>query len=194
MKLKYFFLSIFISFSIFSFAQKKTSVYKFHSINNLSLLNGDNEVSAGLQTVNGFQRGNLFAGIGVGLDYYIHRSVPLFADVRYELGKNRNKFFAYADGGINFQWVQEYYDDGPIFIWDGGFNSSGEFHNGIYTDAGLGYLVGMKKGGGLVLSLGHSHKSLKRTVTYTDWRTQQPITDLYRYNLNRIVLKVGWKF
>jgi len=194
MKLKYFFLSIFISLSIFSVAQNKTYVYRFHSINNLSLLNGDNEVSAGLQSVNGFQRGNLFAGVGVGLDYYIHRSVPLFADVRYEFGKNKNKFFAYADGGINFQWVQEYYDDGPIFIRDGGFNSSGEFHNGIYTDVGLGYLVGMKKGGGLVLSLGHSHKSLKRTVTYTDWRTQQPITDLYRYNLNRIAVKVGWKF
>ena len=193
MKLKFFFLSIYISLSIFSFAQKKTSDYKFHSINNLSLLNGDNEVSAGLQTVNGFQKGNLFAGVGVGLDYYIHRSVPLFADVRYELGKNKNKFFAYADGGINFQWVQETYDRGPIFIWDGGFNSSGKFHDGIYTDVGLGYLVGMKKGGGLVLALGHSHKSLKQTVTYTDWRTQQPVTDLYRYNLNRIAVKVGWR-
>ena len=194
MKSKYFFLQVLVLVSIFSFSQKKAPVYRFHSINNISLLNGDNEVSAGLQSINGFQKGNLFAGVGVGLDYYIYRSVPLFADFRYEFGKNKNKFFTYADGGVNFDWVKEnYYEDGPIWIWNG-FNSSGEFHSGIYTDAGLGYMVGMKKGGGLVLSLGHSHKSLKETVTYQDWRTQQPITDIYRYNLNRIVVKVGWKF
>jgi len=194
MKSKYFFLQVLVLASIFSFSQKKAPVYRFHSINNISLLNGDNEVSGGLQSINGFQKGNLFAGVGVGLDYYIYRSVPLFADFRYEFGKNKSKFFAYADGGVNFDWVKEYYyEDGPIWIWNG-FNSSGEFHSGIYTDAGLGYMVGMKKGGGLVLSLGHSHKSLKETVTYQDWRTQQPTTDIYRYNLNRIVVKVGWKF
>jgi len=195
MKVKYFFISILISLSVFSFAQKKTNVYKFHSINSLSFLNGNNEVSAGLQSVNGFQKANWFAGVGVGLDYYIHRSVPLFADVRYEFGKNKNKFFAYADAGINFQWAEDYYYyGGPIFIWDGGSNNSSKFHNGIYTDAGLGYIVGMKKGGGLVLSLGHTHKSLKRTETYQDWRTQDWLTDVYRYKLNRIAVKVGWRF
>jgi hypothetical protein len=193
MKAKYFFLLTFISLSIFSFAQKKDPAYKFHSINNISLLNGDNEVSAGLQSINGFQKENWFAGVGVGLDYYVYRSVPLFADFRYEFGKTKNKFFAYADGGINFDWVKEYYYDGPIFIWEGA-NNQGEFHNGIYTDVGLGYLVANKKGGGLVLSLGHSHKSLKETINYADWRTQQTVTDIYRYNLNRIVVKVGWKF
>ena len=193
MKLKYFFLLLFISVSIFSFGQKKKPAYRFHSINNISLLNGDNEVSAGLQSINGFQKNNLFAGVGVGLDYYLYRSVPLFADFRYEFGKSKNNFFAYADGGINFDWVKEYYYTGPIFIWEGS-NNSGEFHNGIYTDAGLGYMVGNKKGGGLVLSLGHSHKSLKKTVSYPDWRTQQTITDIYRYNLNRVVIKVGWRF
>jgi len=193
MKMKYFFLPLFISLTIFSFGQKKNTNYKFHSVNNISLLNGDNEISAGLQSINGFQNGNWFTGVGVGLDYYIYRSVPLFADVRYEFGKTKNKFFAYADGGINFDWVKEYYYDGPIFIWEGS-NNSGEFHNGVYTDAGFGYLVANKKGGGLVLSLGHSHKSLKKTISYPDWRTQQTTTDIYRYNLNRIVVKVGWKF
>jgi hypothetical protein len=194
MKTKYFLLLPFVLSSIFSFGQKKNPGYKFHSINDISLVNGDNEVSAGLQSINGFQKGNWFAGVGVALDYYLYRTVPLFADLRYEFGKTKNKFFAYVDGGINFDWVQENYYDGPIFIWDGGNNSS-EFHNGIYTDAGLGYRVGTKKGGGgLVLSLGHSHKSLKKTVSYQDWRTQETIADIYQYNLNRIIVKVGWKF
>ena len=180
--------------TLVSFGQKKNAAYKFHSINNISLVNGDNEVSAGLQSINGFQKGNLFAGVGLGLDYYIYRTVPLFADFRYQFGKTKNKFFAFADGGVNFDWVEEEYNDGPIFIWDGSRNTS-EFHNGAYTDLGLGYMVGSKKsGGGLVLSLGHSYKSLEKTVSYKDWRTQETITDVYNYNLNRIVLKVGWKF
>jgi hypothetical protein len=146
-----------------------------------------------MQSINGFQKGNLFAGVGLGLDYYLYRTVPLFADFRYEFGKTKNKFFAYADGGVNLEWVEETYSDGPIFIWEGS-NISGEFHNGAYTDLGLGYRVGTKKGGGLVLSLGHSYKSLKKTFSYPDWRTQETITDIYHYNFNRIILKVGWKF
>jgi hypothetical protein len=194
MKLKFFLLLAFSSVAIFSFAQKQRTSYKFHSINNISLLNGENEVSAALQSVNGFQKGNWFSGIGVGLDYYIHRSVPLFAEVRYEYGKRKNKFFAFADGGINFDWIKENNNEGPVFIWEGPNNSS-EFHNGVYADAGLGYLVGLRKGsGGLLLSLAYSHKSLKETVTYQDWRTQQPMTDSYEYKLNRIAIKVGWKF
>ena len=193
MKMKYFFLVLLIPVTLVSFGQKKNATYKFHSINNISLINGDNATTAGLQSINGFQKGNLFAGVGIGLDYYLYRTVPLFVDFRYEFGKTKNKFFAYADGGVNFDWVEEEYNVGPIFIWDGSRNTS-EFHNGAYTDVGLGYMVGTKKGGGLVLSLGHSYKSLEKTISYQDWRTQETITDVYNYNLNRIVLKVGWKF
>jgi len=179
--------------SLSSFAQQKRDACKFHSINNLSFLNGDNEVSAGLQSVNGFQKGSWFGGIGVGLDYYIYRTVPLFGDLRYEFGKGKNKFFAYADGGVNFQWVEDYYYDGPI-IFDGPLIGPGKFHNGIYTDAGLGYMINFKKSGGLVLTLGDSRKTLRKDVTYTDWRTQQSTTDIYRYRFNRIAVKVGWRF
>ena len=191
--MKYFFLVLLMPVTLVSFGQKKNAPYKFHSINSISLINGSNATTAGLQSINGFQKGNLFAGVGIGLDYYLYRTVPIFADFRYEFGKTKNKFFAYADGGVNFDWVEEEYNDGPIFIWDGSRNTS-EFHNGAYTDVGLGYMVGTKKGGGLVLSLGHSYKSLEKTISYQDWRTQETITDVYNYNLNRIVLKVGWKF
>jgi hypothetical protein len=193
MKMKVFFPVLLMHVALISFGQKNNAAYKFHSINNISLINGDKGVSAGLQSVNGVQKGNLFAGVGLGLDYYLYRTVPLFADLRCEFGKTRNKFFAYADGGVNLEWVEETYNDGPIFIWEGS-GISGEFHNGAYTDLGFGYMIGTKKGGGLVLSLGHSYKSLKKTISYPDWRTQETITDMYHYNLNRIFLKVGWNF
>ena len=191
---KYFLMLLLISISMVSSAQKKTCDLKFHSVNSLSLLNGENEVSAGLQSVNGLQRGNFFAGVGVGLDYYIHRSVPLFADLRYEFGKKKDKFFAYVDGGVNFAWVEDEVFNSPI-VFDGPMETnSGKFHNGYYTDAGLGYIINLKKAGGLVLSLGHSRKTLREDFTYTDWRTQQPTTDIYRYKFNRIVVKIGWRF
>lgn len=189
---RYFLVLLLISISIFSSAQEKTCNLKFHSVNSLSFLNGENEVSAGLQSVNGLQKGNWFAGVGVGLDYYIHRSVPLFVDIRYEFGKKNNKFFAYVDGGVNFAWVEGQVYNGPI-IFDGPVTNPSEFHDGFYTDAGLGYLINVKKAGGLVLSLGHSHKTMREDVTYTDWRTQQPTTDIYRYKFNRIVVKLGWR-
>lgn len=193
MKKKYLFLSFFIVFSVICFAQGKTKNYRFHSVNSIGLVNGSNSVSAALQTVNGFQKGPLFAGIGVGLDYYLYRTVPVFADLRYELGKKKNKFFVYTDGGISISWVQDYYiiEPGPV-VGNGG--PGNDFDNGIYTDAGGGYTVGMKNGNALVLSLGYSHKRLKETYTYQDWRTGEWQTDLHRYHLNRILLKIGWKF
>ena len=194
MQSKYILALLLISTSLLSSAQKKTCNLKFHSINGISLLNGENEVSAGLQSVNGFQKGNLFAGVGVGLDYYIHRSVPLFADLRYEFGKKKDKFFAYVDGGVNFAWVEDDVFNGPI-IFDGPImTNSSKFHNGYYTDAGLGYIINVKKAGALVLALGHSRKTLREDITYTDWRSQQPTTDIYRYKFNRIVVKIGWRF
>src|SRR5687768_648308 len=101
--------------------------YKFHSINSVVLVNGNNAISAALQTVNGFQKGPWFAGVGLGLDYYLYRTVPLFADVRYEFGKNKNKFFVYGDAGMHFNWVQDYFYDNPV-IWNG--NRSNEFSDG----------------------------------------------------------------
>lgn len=192
MKHRYIFLQIFILISIISFAQKKSDNYKFHSINSLSFLNGENEVSAGLQSVNGFQKGSWFGGIGVGIDYYIYRTVPVFADIRYEFGKNQNKFFAYADGGISFTWKADV-QGAPIMDWPVNPSVS-KYFNGYFTDAGFGYSIHMKKAGAFVLSLGHSHKTLREDVTYTDWRTQQLTTDIYRYRFNRIAVKVGWRF
>lgn len=188
---KYFLLIVFVIVCILLFAQQKKAGYTFHSINNLSLVNGSNAVSASLQSVNGFKKGLWFAGAGVGIDYYLYRTVPLFADLRYAFGKKKNNFFAYADAGINFNWVQDQFIDNPT-VWNG--NTSNTFQNGMYTDAGLGYSIQTKNKNALVLSLGHSVKSLKELEKYRDWRTQELLTKINSYNLNRIMIKVGWQF
>ena len=192
MKSKILFLFAFSLIVLLSNAQEKPIKYRFHSTNSLGLVNGSNEVSASLQTVNGFQKKNWFLGIGVGLDYYYYRTAPVFADARYSFGKKKNNFFAYADAGINIEWAEDYQPNDIFFIRSTGFES--HLDNGYYTDAGFGYNIKMKKENALVLSLGFSKKTLSESVTYLDWRTQKPQTDITSYKLNRILLKVGWQF
>ena len=170
---------------------KKKKAYQFHSINSLALVNGNNGAAAALQTVNGFTSGHLFAGIGVGLDYYQYRTIPLFADIRYEVGEKRNKFFIYGDVGINFSWVQDEFYDEPV-IWNG--NRSNNFNNGFYSDAGLGLSAGFKNGNAFILSLGYSRKTMEEKITYEDWRTGNPQTDINTYRFNRVILKAGFRF
>ncbi len=189
---------IFIYSNSFLIAQEKKVRKEFHSVNSVTLVNGNNSVSANLQSVNGFQKGALFAGLGTAIDYYLYRSVPVFADLRYEFGpkgplqgKKKNKYFVYGDAGINFNWIQDQFFDDPS-IWNG--NASNSFKNGMYNDIGLGYNIKMKKEGALVLAIGYSQKNLKETETYLDWRTSELLKRENVYNLRRIMLKVGWQF
>lgn len=164
--------------------------YSFHSINSIGVANGSNGAAAVMQTVNGFRKGPLFAGVGLGLDYYQYRTIPLFADVRYEFGTKKNKLFAYADAGINFSWVDGTYDD-EVGIWWG---NPSDFSNGLYTDAGIGLTTSFRNGNAFVLSLGYSRKTMKETFAYFDWQTNEPVTDVNTYRFNRILIKLGFSF
>lgn len=186
-----FLLVVFVSAVLLMNAQEKKIVHSFHSVNTVSLVNGGNSVSAAIQSVNGLKKGAWFAGLGVGIDYYLYRTVPFFADMRYEFGKKKNKFFAYADAGINFSWVQDRFIDNPS-AWNG--NTSNKFKNGLYNDVGLGYSVKTKKENALVLSLGYSQKNLRETETYIDWRTSDLLKRENSYGLKRVMLKIGWQF
>lgn len=172
-------------------AQKPvTKKYSFHSINSIGVANGSNGAAAVLQTVNGFRKGPLFAGVGLGLDYYQYRSVPLFADVRYEFGQKKNKLFAYTDAGINCSWVPGTIDD-EVGIWWG---NPGDFSNGMYADAGIGLNTSFKNGNAFVLSVGYSRKTMKETFAYLDWNTGEPVTTVNTYRFNRILVKLGFSF
>lgn len=171
-------------------AQIRNETFRFHSVNSLVLINGSNAVSASIQSVNGFKKGAWYAGIGTGIDYYLYRSIPLFADFRYEAGK-KNNFFAYADGGINISWVQNKFNTNPI-LFEGGWGNS-TYQNGFYTDAGVGVSLDIKKRNALVFSLGHSYKSLTQIHRYPDWRSREWLSTRTTYHLNRIMLKAGWR-
>lgn len=169
---------------------------RFHSLEQIALINGTGAISASLQSVNGLSLGNWFSGVGVGLDFYRYRSVPLFFDVRKSFGgQNGNKLFLYADGGVNIPWVK---DNEPVFgIWSWPVKADYRYKAGAYIDAGFGYAVRIRGGNALLLSTGFSHKyfSEKRT-TIGVGAENQDLTNVqnFTYSLNRLMIKAGWQF
>ncbi len=191
--MKKYFITILLAAGIYfpALAQNKVQRYRFSSINNFVVTGGDNTISGGFQTVNGFRRDQWFAGLGAGIDFYLYRTVPVFIDLRREFGKKKNKLFVYADAGMNIEWLQDEYYQKPS-TWDPNRNS--KFHNGIFTDAGAGLFAGSKKDHGFIVSLGLSTKTFKETRSYSDWLTGTAIKDIYKFSFSRAVLKLGWKF
>lgn len=181
-------------------AQQKQHAPGFRSIQHISLINGKGAVSAGLQSVNGIRLGNWFAGAGAGLDFYRYRSVPLFLDIRREFGLNKGKLFVYADGGYNLPWVTDGED--VYNAWPGSFYKvDNKYDGGIYTDAGIGYVIYHGSRSALVLSVGYSIKKFKKQVITTSSYTppqQEPVVNedvkKFNYNFNRLMIKIGWQF
>jgi hypothetical protein len=171
---------------------KSNKKIKFHSINTVGLLEGQAGSTFQLQTINGFKKKSWFAGLGVGLDYYRLRTIPLFADVRKEFGKKENKFFLYADGGINFYWLRD--KDAKQFYVDDKFKS------GFYGEAGFGYKFILNQKLAMTLNGGYSYKKLTEVGNnYFFYYGTGMINPPYPmskivYNLNRIVLKIGIEF
>ncbi len=51
--------------------------WTFHSVDQVGLLQGDEKGAVSLQTVNGFQYRNFFAGLGTGLFINMTNPIPL---------------------------------------------------------------------------------------------------------------------
>lgn len=198
-KLVTFFL-IFIVMAECTVAQQKTkSAVTFHSLQQLGMINGNGAVSGLIQTVNGVECSQWFAGVGVGLDFYRYRSVPLFVNVkRYFSLKNNNALFIYADGGYNQPWLK---DNKETYSWgSGSTETKSQYKGGLYTDAGFGYAIKFKSGNKMLLNIGYSYKyfeenKITKTVTGgVAGNTENTNSQKYKYNFNRLMIKIGWEF
>ena len=169
-------------------SQQPLPAWKFHSINQLGLLNGQNHTATHLQSVNGFQHKNLYAGIGIGLDYYQYRSVPVFAALRKYFGKAKNQFFVYADGGINFVWEKK----------EDRYTTPSKYYPQFYSNAGFGYQLPFKNGTAFTLSAGYSYKKVKyKQDIYPFCPFDGPCymyTQNYNFDFNRLILQIGLMF
>lgn len=194
---KFFLLSILVAGVQFCVAQQKdpAGTWHFMSVNSVGLIEGEAGSAFQLQTVNGAAFKSWFGGVGVGIDYYRYRTIPLFADFRKEFGKGSQKVFVYADLGINFSWLTDQQKSPYV--------QNDHWGNGFYNDFGLGYKLALKKNNGILLSLGYSYKKVTETFQsyYVLMGTMDFIgqpgnypTQKIDYGLNRLSIKLGWQF
>jgi len=170
-------------------AQQKNSVkpLQFHSINNVGLLEGQAGSSLQLLSINGMQYKSCIAAVGVGLDFYRFRTIPLFLDLRKEFGKAHNKFFVYADAGIDFYWKRD--NDAKQFYYND------VFKNGPYAEGGAGYKIRISQESSLLFSAGFSYKKITEQGDAYWYNPGYPGVpnplEKINYNLNRLVLKAA---
>lgn len=188
----------FVSTICFGQKQKGNARFRFQSINAAGLVNGEAGPAFQVQTINGIQHKSWFGGIGVGMDFYRFRSIPVFADLRKTFGHGSNKPFVYADGGISCTWATD--------KEKGYYANDSHFSNGLYLDGGMGYEIHISGKNALLLSVGYSYKKVAdRFPTFMPYpldympNVQNPYgspgpTNTYNYYLHRISIKIGWAF
>lgn len=163
--------------------------YRYQGSVQGGLLEGKGGSAFQLQTVNGLQYKTWAAGVGVGLDYYHTRSIPLFLSLRKNMGAGSKTPFVYLNGGYHFPWLKE--------ANDGWYISKAK--GGLYYDAGIGYQVPVFKASSLFFSLGFSGKEFTRTQTFDGpviaiYPAPWPDTRLYEFNLRRLSIQTGLRF
>ena len=160
----------------------------FQALVQAGMLEGATGPSWNIQTINGVHYKSWFAGLGVGLDHYSMRTIPLFIDVRRELFNKRRTPFVYADGGIHFDWLKTKEKSG----W-----GSGDYNRGLYYDIGGGYKISFGKRDALLVSAGYTLKKLREERTLVLQCIAPPCnpsTEYYNYSFSRLTFKVGWQF
>lgn len=181
-----FVLIIFLLIKFSATAQKKE--IKFNSVNTFEMISGESPLNTGFQTINGVRFLNWFSGVGIGVDEYRYKTLPLFVDVRKFFGHERKAFF-YGNVGSNFPLKNK--PDKEVYY------TSYHFTGGVYTDIGIGYQFYLSKSSSLVFSLGNSFKKLKIRTNVSYECGSGPCPEnytSYSYRLNRMILKAGLIF
>ena len=161
--------------------------WSFHSYTAAGILTGENGPAFECQTVNGMGNRSWFAGLGLGIDYYQFRSVPVFIDLKKTYYWKSFGLYGYADGGIQFPWI--------LPEQHNFYQSS--FSNGFYGDVGLGLLIPCGKYSHLFASFGYSLKEAKEqnnSLYFCPMGSCSPNHEMIFYELNRFSIKMGISF
>jgi hypothetical protein len=128
------------------------------------------------------------AGVGIGLDDYTVRSVPVFADLRYDFSRKPQTLFAYAGAGAAIPWISD--DQHPFTA------KPNKTTPGFYAHAGLGYKIRMKFNNSLHISAGYARTSMSAEYPFIVWGMGGPMEtyQTYNYSYNRVTILLGYSF
>lgn len=124
-------------------------------------LSGNNKASGAGFVSGGWQYHRWSLGVGLGLDYYRVRSVPLVGELRYHL-LPKQQLYLYAQAGTNRGYAESKQHS----------SNSSQFRNGLYAGGGAGIYPFRKQMKGWYLFAGYSLKKLTEVYdqyVYYDW-------------------------
>ena len=179
--------------TLHSAAQSPAPKEKIHFTSNssLAILVGGSGEGANVQTINGIRYKKWSTGIGIGIDWYGIRSIPLVLDVRRFFTDKKNTGFVYGNAGINFAWDDGYYNgytNGAVEV---------RYKKAFCGEAGIGYRMQLKNKSALVFSTGFSYKEMGVTqINYQGGVVPgyTKTTSSYEYYYRRIAVRVGLNF
>ena len=173
-----------------SYGQSKI---RYGSQNYVGLLEGEYKAAFQLQTIHGVRYQTWYGGLGAGLDYYMFRTIAVFATVNKDLVFNGRTFYISGDVGTNYPWIN---DNSSTMIFGG--STSTKFHPGFYWAGGLGYKAFAKnKTDAFIINLGYSFKRIKQEDKVPGFCSDPPCSvnlERFDYRLNRISMRLGWQF
>jgi hypothetical protein len=170
---------------VISFHLSGQEKIKLTSINMAGIVMGQNGNSSLVQTLNGITYKKSFTGVGVGIDYYKNKTIPLFADIRTSIAKTN--FFFFADPGYNFPHKNK--PDEKV-----SFYNTYHFSGGFYTELGIGYKMRLAQKSFLLFSSGYSYKEItnKTGVVSPCLAAPCPVDyTTYKYSYGRVLFKAG---
>src|SRR5262245_19779878 len=90
------------------------------------------------QMIQGVGYKNLQTGVGLALDPYGFRTIPLFGHITYIVHPHKNSIYVYADAGISLPWnngsLPQKYDNSTHDDWH-------KLFAGFYAEGGVGYNI-----------------------------------------------------
>ncbi len=187
-------MRIFFLFTILasSFIQtvnaQKGSVH-FSSTTSIGIATGESESALMVESINGIKFSKWFTGVGVGLDYYQYKSLPLFVNGRRYFDK-QGKSFVYGNAGYNLPLKNK-----PKR--ELGFFTDYHFSGGIIAGGGVGYSFPLNNKTSIIFSIGYSYKELELHSTTEICGIIPPCWEehsKYELNYGRIEMKVGVGF
>lgn len=113
-------------------------------------------------------------GMGAGLSFYEEMLIPVFADVRFQIGRTR-KFTPFAELGIGYSIAPE-----------------SDVNGCFYLNPSIGVLYPLKNKLKLQLAIGYELQELERLKTQTDQYFQKQFAEELSHH--SVSIKLGFKF
>ena len=188
---KYLFVIVLLVIIENDLSSQGTKIIKrdFSSQISAGIVEGEQGTSFHVEMLNGIWYKTWFAGVGTGIDYYYFRSIPIYLSATKYLSPRNHSFYVQGDGGINFAW-----GDQSSFTWN---EVDSKFKPGVYWNGSAGFATGLDKKNSFLFGVGYSNKSLKEIKEIAIPCFNPPCEnsfETYRYNLNRLTLRLGWQF